>query len=182
LDETCHISNEECGLYCIPGGIDMMKFALNFSVTAAVFVAFCFIVGWLSRCLVITQFIVCCQTQAQSKRGTRRKTISEDTVPPAATTPSVVTAASGVPPVVTGVQDQTGQVHVIETEKNTFSTEVSRWIAARKRPPGTTTATSRHRSVESTELDLSTINDQLCNHRFVIKEVTPDAKVCAMHF
>lgn len=112
----------------------------------------------------------------QSKRGTRRKTVSDETVPSAAGSQPAGSAAISVLPGGGSVQDQSGGIHVTEVEKNTFSTEVSGWMAARKRPPGTAAA-SRHRSVESTELDMTTINDQLCSHRFIVKELNPDVKV-----
>jgi len=79
-----------------------------------------------------------------------------------------------------GAHDLVGGVHVIEMEKNSYSMEVSSWIAAKKRPAGAAT-TSRHRSVESTELDLTTINDQLCNRRFIVKEVSMDTKASCLH-
>jgi hypothetical protein len=127
---------------------------------------------------ILKLYVCLLQTQVQSKRGTRRKTVSDETVPSAAAIQPAGSTTSGSHPGGGGAQDQTGGIHITETEKNTFSTEVSGWIAARKRPPGTT-ATSRHRSVESTELDLTSINDQLSSHRFTNKEVDLDVKVGA---
>ena len=112
----------------------------------------------------------------QAKRGVRRKTISDENSGGAGNqTASVV---RGVTPSTGGAQDLAG-FHVVEAEKNSQSADVSSWLAGKKRPAGAIPA-SRHRSVESTELDLTTINEQLCNRRFIVKLLPNNAKVGGM--
>ena len=57
--------------------------------------------------------------------------------------------------------------------KNHYSSEVLNVLAGRKRP----VSTSRHRASDSSEIDMSSLAEHLCNRRFKIKNIQADVKV-----
>ena len=68
-----------------------------------------------------------------------------------------------------------GALQVPESEKNHYSSSVMSLITAQKRPSPTSTVSRRR--VADSELDMTVVNDQLCNRRYHVKEMTNNMKV-----
>jgi len=126
---------------------------------------------------------VCFQPSAQSKRSSRRKVPADElaataaaalaTLPvnkPAAVLPSGGSVGTTELPLFAG-----GAVQAPDSEKNSYSSSIQHMIAAQRRPPAG--GTSSRRRLPDSELDVNVINDQLCNRRYHVKEMSPNSKV-----